>query len=442
MKYESIKQYYLFLTFMCFVFLGACITPKTSHQNTWHKNASMYEVNIRQFTPEGAFNAFIPHLNRIREMGIDILWLMPIHPIGEINRKGSLGSYYSVKDYKDINPEFGNHDDFRLLVDTAHSLGMKVIIDWVANHTAFDNAWTAEHPDWYTLDSSGNIQPPIGTDWWDVVDLNFDNDAMRLEMIDAMQYWVSEFDIDGYRCDVASWVPKDFWQQAIDSLRKVKPVFMLAESNDASLHNVGFDLVYAWEYRDVTNDISSGHSSLSRLDALMKKQDGYRLYFSSNHDENSWHGTVFERYGDRHKLYGVLAFTIDGMPLLYSGQESALNKRLEFFEKDSIIWGDFVYEDFYTKLLTLHKDHPALWNGKFGGKFQKIVTDDPHIYSFSRIKGEDVVSVFLNFSNTEKKVHLTDPIPSPVKELFTSTQFEKVSDVSLNPYGYKIYYSY
>ena len=433
-----ISRFIVLFIFLLFSF-GCQYKENTS--SDWHKNASMYEVNIRQYTPEGTFNAFIPHMNRIKKMGIDILWLMPIHPIGEINRKGSLGSYYSVQDYFGINPEFGTHSDFKRLIDTAHSLDMKVIIDWVANHTAFDNDWLINHPEWYTLDSLGKAQPPAGTDWWDVADLNYDNTDLRLEMIRAMQYWIKEFDVDGFRCDVASWVPNAFWKQAIDSLHSVKSVFMLAESNDASLHRVGFDIVYAWEYRDVTNEISRGVSPYSRLDNLIDNEEAYRLYFSSNHDENSWHGTVFERYGEYHKLYAVMAFTINGMPLLYSGQEAALNKRLKFFEKDIIPWSGFKYEYFYTKLLQLHNQHPALWNGKYGGDFIKIDTDYSDVYSFQRKKENHTVYVFLNFSNSEKSVSINDVISVPVTELFSDENYTSLTEMILPPFGYKVFFT-
>ena len=239
--------------------------------DVWHKNATIYEVNVRQFTPEGNFNVFLPHIDRIHNMGVDILWFMPIHPIGDVNRKGALGSYYSVRDYKGVNPEHGTASDFKAVIDKAHSLGMKVLIDWVANHSAFDNPW-AENKDWYTLDSLGNLQPPLGTDWWDVADLNYDNNYMRLAMIDAMQYWVEEFDIDGFRCDVASWVPNDFWKQAIDSLNLIKPMFMLAEAEDPSLHQAGFQMTYTWEYMHITNEIAQGKMTFKDLDNLMAKK--------------------------------------------------------------------------------------------------------------------------------------------------------------------------
>ena len=414
--------------------------------DVWHKNATIYEVNVRQFTPEGTFNAFLPHIDRIHNMGIDILWFMPIHPIGEVNRKGGLGSYYSVKDYKGVNPEHGTTADFKAVVDKAHSLGMKVLIDWVANHSAFDNHWV-ENKDWYTLDSLGNLQPPLGTDWWDVADLNYDNNDMRLAMIESMEYWVEELDIDGFRCDVASWVPNDFWKQSIDSLNLIKPMFMLAEGEEPSLHQAGFQMTYTWEYMHITNEIAQGKMTFDDLDNLMVKEDtnysedAYRLYFTTNHDENSWKGDVFERYGNTHLLQAILAFTIDGMPLLYSGQEAGLNKRLAFFEKDTIEWGDYAYADFYSSLLKLNKSHRALWNGKYGGKFSKIEIDDSDLYCYKRVVGEDKVMVFLNFSESNKTINLNETNSLPLTELFSQELVENLSKVELGPLAYKVFYT-
>jgi glycosidase len=438
----------LFLPILSIAFFS-CATqePQKVQEDVWHKNASIYEVNVRQYTEEGTFEAFLPHIDRIHDMGIDILWFMPIHPIGEENRKGGMGSYYSVKDYKGVNPEHGTDADFRAVVEKAHSLGMKVLIDWVANHSAFDNVWAEDHKDWYTPDSLGNMQPPLGTDWWDVADLNYDNAEMRLAMIDAMQYWLRDFDIDGFRCDVASWVPNDFWSQAIDSLNTVKPVFMLAEADEPSLHQAGFDMTYTWEYMHVTNEIAQGKMSFDDLDNLMAKEDtnysdeAYRLYFTTNHDENSWKGDVFERYGDTHLLQAVLAFTIDGMPLVYSGQEAGLNKRLEFFEKDLIDWGDYAYADFYSALLKLHKNHPALWNGKYGGEFSKIDVADTDLYCYQRVKGEEKVMVFLNFSESNKTIDLKETNQQVFAELFTEEEVAALSKVELGSLGYKVFYT-
>ena len=423
------------------------LVKKNTEHEVWHKNATIYEVNLRQFTEEGTFKAFLPHIERIHDLGIDILWFMPIHPIGEKNRKGVLGSYYSVKDYRGINPEFGTKEDFIAIIEKAHSFDMKVLMDWVANHTAFDHDWTEEHKEWYTLDSSGNFQPPIGTDWWDVADLNYDIVEMRLAMVDAMKYWVEDFDIDGFRCDAASWLPVDFWSQAIASLNKLKPVFMLAEAENPALHEVGFDMTYTWEYLHVTNEIAKGNMYFEDLDKLMIKEDSvyteeaYRLYFTTNHDENSWNGTVFERYGNTHLLQAILVFTIDGMPLLYSGQEAGLKKRLKFFEKDAIEWGDYIYADFFSALLKLHQKHPALWNGKYGGTFEKMDYEDDDLYCYQRVKEDNRVFVFLNFSDTIKFIDLKEPIIQSLTELYSQEKTDLLNKVELGPLGYKVFYT-
>ena len=372
----------------------------------WSKNANIYEVNIRQYSEEGTFNAFREDLPRLKEMGVKILWLMPIQPIGELNRKGTLGSYYSIKDYKAVNPEFGTKADFKALVDEAHEMGFKVILDWVANHSAWDNNWT-ENKDWYTLDEDGNFQPPV-EDWSDVIDLNYNNPDMRAAMIDALVYWVREFDVDGYRCDVAGMVPIDFWIDAHEEMDKVKDVFMLAEDGEPELLFEAFDMNYAWEYAHVIREIAKGEQTFADLDALFARdaerfpKNSYRMYFTSNHDENSWNGTDPGMYGSNFENFAVLSATVQGMPLIYNGQESVLDKQLEFFEKDEIEWKDYAYQDFYKVLLELNSTNEALWNGAYGGDFNRI--DSPsETYAFSRKKSQHEVIVAINNSDQIQK---------------------------------------
>lgn len=273
------------------------------------------------------------------DLGVDILWFMPIHPIGELNRKGSLGSYYSVRDYKAVNPEFGTMEDFKNLVNKAHELGFKVILDWVANHTSFDHQWATDHPEWYTRDEKGNIVSPF--DWTDVADLKYDNNpALWDAMIDALKFWVVEANIDGYRCDVAGMVPVAFWEKARTELDAVKPVFMLAEDEgQRDLMKKAFDANYGWEFHHIMNNIAKGEKNAADVWAYFAKEDtlfaptSFRMMMTSNHDENSWNGTEFERMGDGAKAFAVMAYTIPGFPMMYNGQEVALNKRLLFFEK-------------------------------------------------------------------------------------------------------------
>lgn len=421
----------------------------------WSKNATIYEVNIRQHTPEGTFAAFEKDIPRLKSMGVDILWLMPIHPIGEINRKGGLGSHYSVKDYKAVNPAYGSMDDFKRMVRTAHDNGMKVIIDWVANHSAFDNIWTKDHLEYYLLDTAGKIQPPLGTDWTDVAQLNYESKPLWYAMTDALKFWVKECDIDGYRCDVAEKVPTAYWNEARAALDIIKPVFMLAEAEKKEHHLKAFDMSYAWEFMHIANDIAKGKKSLSDIDNYMAKQDtafprsSYRMYFTTNHDENSWNGTGFERLGNARQVMDVLTFTIAGMPLLYSGQEGGEQypdgkaHRLNFFEKDTVRWNDYKYQDFYTRLLHLHRDNPAMWNGEFGGDFKRIKTsNDDVLYCFTRTKDSNQVFVLLNFSDKPRGVDFISELPQgdfiSIFNTQSLTLFDK-GNQELPAYGYQVF---
>ena len=407
-----LKRSFIVPLLLASLLFGACTqtsnkktTPEKSsiEQPEWSKNANIYEVNIRQYSPEGTFNAFKEDLPRLKDMGVKILWLMPIHPIGELNRKGTMGSYYAVKDYKAINPEFGTEEDFRTLVNEAHEMGFKVIIDWVANHTAWDNPWT-ENKDWYTLTEDGEFQPPVD-DWSDVIDLNYDNTEMRAAMIDALEYWVRDFNIDGYRCDVAGMVPTDFWVDARKALDEIKPVFMLAEDGEPELLYRAFDMNYAWEYAHIIREIAKGEQTFADLTDLFERDaerfppNGYRMYFTSNHDENSWNGTDPGMYGDNFENFAVLSATIAGMPLIYNGQESILDKQLEFFEKDEIEWKNYEYQDFYKMLLSLNTENEALWNGDHGGP-TKLIESPEGTYAFSRSKGDNKIVVAIN-NNSE-----------------------------------------
>jgi glycosidase len=401
------------IVFAFFFGLSAMLTYAQLKTPEWVQNATIYEVNVRQFTPEGTFSAFEKHLPRLKNMGVDIIWLMPIHPIGELNRKGSLGSYYAVRDYRGINPEFGSHDDFAHLVDAAHQLGMKVIIDWVANHTSPDAVWIEEGKlDWYTLDSMGKVQPTLGTDWWDVADLNYDNADLRNEMIACMEYWVRDFDIDGYRCDVAGWVPMDFWNAARASLDQIKPVFMLAEAEGKELHSA-FEMTYGWEFHHIMNEIAKGEKNAADVIAFYEKTKlptgAFHMNFTSNHDENSWNGTEMERMGEARFALAVLAATIEGMPLVYNGQETSLDRRLKFFDKDSINWDKMDLVDFYSRLLHLHQSNEALHVGLEQTEPRFLSTkDQKEVLVFERKAGENRVLVLLNLSNSTQKVKVTD----------------------------------
>ncbi len=417
---------------------------KVKHAD-WVKTANIYEVNIRQYTPEGTFKAFEEHLPRLKEMGVDILWLMPIYPVGEKNRKGGMGSAYSVKDYVSVNPDYGTMDDFKDLVAKVHENGMHIILDWVANHTAWDHPWTQEHPEWYTKDSTGNFMPPKGTDWSDVIDLNYDNLELRIEMINSLKYWVQEANIDGYRCDVAGMVPTDFWNTARKELDAIKPVFMLAEAEQVDLHYKAFDMTYGWNFHHLMNEVAQGKKTVEAFDEYFKKDstvypaDAIRMYFTSNHDENTWNGTVFERMGDAYPAMAVLSFTIPGMPLIYSGQEAGLNKRLAFFEKDLIDWkGGKDLQAFYTQLIKLKKEHPALWNGAEGGSMQRIKSSsDDKIFAFIRKKGDDELIAVFNFSPETQKVKLNTESGKSFKDIFSGEEFN--NEQELQAWEYRVY---
>lgn len=414
----------------------------------WSVNANIYEVNTRQFTKEGTFNAFKEHLPRLSKMGVDILWFMPITPIGELNRKGTLGSYYSVKDYMAVNPEFGTLDDFRELVAAAHELGMYVIIDWVANHTAWDNHLVHDKPEWYTRDSLGNMISPW--DWTDVVDLNYDVPELWDYMIDAMKFWVNETNIDGFRCDVAFLVPTEFWNRARAELETIKPVFMLAESEEPELHAHAFDMSYAWSMHHVMNNIAAGKQNANHIDSMMQvtmkrfPPEAFMMQFTSNHDENSWADTEFGRLGDGVLTFAVLAATLPGMPMIYNGQEAAMDKMLEFFEKDEIDWTEIPLENFYRELFTLKKQVPALWNGIQGGSYTRVNSDhNAQVFAFLREKGDSKVFIVLNLSGEviETKLHGNSFAGAfNAAFIYEKISFEPNAKVILAPWEYRVYF--
>ncbi len=403
----------------------------------WLDTAVIYEVNLRQFTEEGTLKAFTDqHLERLNKLGIDVLWFMPVHPIGEKNRKGSLGSYYSVQDYYGVNPEYGSNEDFRMMVEKAHKLGMKVILDWVANHSAWDCAWVTDHPEYYTKDSTGNMISPF--DWTDVVEFDYDNTAMQQAMIDALQYWVEEFNIDGYRCDVAGEVPTSFWNDARDSLDKIKPVFMLAEAEKRELLDHAFHMDYGWEFHHIMNTIAKGEKSISDLVIYLIKEDSIygmdkmKMRFITNHDENSWNGTIEERMGNAAKAFAVLSWTTPGMPLIYTGQESANAKRLEFFEKDAVDWKTYEMSSFYKKLNDLKTKHPALWNGDAGAKMKMLHTHNPAVIAYKRAN----VVVVLNLNKEEQIVNMHEE--GHYTDYFTGDHKHLNAKMKMEPWEYTV----
>ncbi|MCF6170141.1 MAG: alpha-amylase [Bacteroidales bacterium] len=413
----------------------------------WSRSANIYEVNIRQYTEEGTFKAFRKHLPRLKEMGVDILWLMPIHPVSKLNRKGTLGSYYAVADYKAVNPEFGNMDDFKALVEEAHGLGMKVILDWVANHSGWDNVWTVEHEDFYEKDSNGKFISPY--DWTDVISFDYNNPQMRDSMITALKFWITEADIDGYRCDVAGMVPTDFWDDARTAMDKIKPVFMLAEDEDnADLLRHAFDMNYTWKLNHLMNDIAKGKKIANDIWDYLKwndahfQPDDYRMAFTTNHDENSWNGTTKERLGDATEVFAVLSYTVKGMPLIYCGQEAGLDKRLAFFEKDTINWDKLSEVDFYTTLNKLKHNNKALWNGTAGGEMLRIGGGvNPNVFAFYRLKQGNIVASFLNLSPGKQSITFDQSqIEGDYTDVFSGKKvsLRKGHKFTLKPWGYLV----
>ena len=435
------------LAFICAAFISFSSIAQLNTPD-WAHNATIYEINVRQFSADGKFSSVTKQLPRLKAMGIDIIWLMPIHPIGVKNRKGSLGSYYAVKDYQKVNEEFGDLNDFKTLVKEAHSLGMHVIIDWVANHSSPDNVWIEQgYLDWYTLDSTGNVQPTIGTDWWDVADLNYENPTMRKEMISSMKYWLTEADIDGFRCDVAGWVPLDFWMEARTELQTVKPIFMLAEAEEVPLHDA-FEMTYGWNFHHIMNKIAKGESDATAIREYLANNkypaNAYRMNFTSNHDENSWNGTEMERMGEARFAMAVLASTIEGMPLVYNGQETSLDRRLKFFDKDSIDWKKMDMVSFYTKLLTLHQTNPALWvrDGSNQARIIETKNAKDHLVFIREYDKHQVITI-LNLSNKKTEVAFdSSSILGEYTDLFTGKMksLKSTNKVTLDPWGYQVFY--
>lgn len=406
----------LILTLFLAIISQAAAQPKLSSVKhpDWSFNKTIYEVNIRQYSNEGTFKAFEKDLPRLKKLGVGIIWLMPVNPIGELNRKGTLGSQYSVKDYFAVNPEFGNEDDFRSLVKKTHELGMYLIIDWVANHCAWDNKLLEEHPDWFTKNEKGEFVPPVA-DWADVVDFNYDNKELWKYMTSALKFWVREYDIDGFRCDVAGMMPTEFWNQARLQLDEIKPVFMLAEAETPELQEKAFDMTYSWKVYDLLGEIVKEEKNAEDLFNLLEEEksvypkNAFRMRFTSNHDKNSWDGTEFEKFGDAAETFAVLTNVIPGMPLIYNGQEAGINKRLQFFEKDTVVWKEHKLADIYSKLFHLKQNSSVLLNGERGAELVRVNSPgDKSIFAFTRSDDKQKILAVFNLSDVTKAFTLQD----------------------------------
>ena len=413
----------------------------------WSADSNIYEVNLRQYTTEGTFRAFEAHLPRLRDMGVEVLWFMPVTPISLKGRLGSLGSYYACADYLTTNPEFGSLEDFKRLVQTAHQFGFKVLIDWVANHTGWDHRWTTEHPEFYRRNSDGNFFDAHG--WQDVIDLNYDVPELRETMIRCMKFWVDECAIDGFRCDMAMLVPLDFWKEARTMIDRTRPLFWLAECEDLSYHAV-FDISYTWKFLHSMEDFRKNPVSLQGLyDVLQYYNNQFppqamRAYFTSNHDENSHSGSEYERLGEAALPFAVFCCTWNGVPLVYSGQELPNRKRLKFFEKDQIDWKmPCALHDFYKTLLTLRKRNPALRSGDPSVITIKLPNNASQpVMTFLRRRASNEVLVILNLSaNTVSLILSTEEVEGSFSNIFSAEKqnINSATVFDLKPWEYRVY---
>ncbi len=425
------------------------------------ETAIIYEANIRQYSKAGTFKAFTKDIPELKELGVKIIWLMPVFPISQAKRKATggefasliedkaerarvLGSYYAVSDYTKINPEFGTIRDFRALVNEAHKHGMFVILDWVANHTGWDHEWLKEHPEYYTKNDAGDVIHPAETDWTDVADLNYDNEAMRKQMIVDMSYWITEQGVDGFRCDVAGSVPLGFWVEAIPQLRSKKNIFMLAEASEPELLQANlFDMAYAWDGHHLLNSMAKGEKSIVDFDKYVTKltqdyeADDILMNFVTNHDENSWNGTIQERMGDASELMTVFSYIIPGMPLIYSGQEYGLDHRLKFFEKDSIPKTKGGTWEVLKKLGALKNTHEALNGGKQSASYLIFETNNKHVLKYIRSKAGKKIIFIANFSSTPQSFKMTGT--NKFLDYMSNKDIHFNNDeITLAPWGYKI----
>ena len=433
------------LLILCVALLALAGCKRTTVHPGWTYDSVMYEVNIRQFSPEGTFKGVEAQLPRLKDLGVDILWLMPMYEIGTEGRKGTLGSYYAISDYKKVNPEFGTMEDFEHLLAEAHKLGFKVILDWVANQTAPDNVWMTEKPaDFYERDSLGNAIYEY--DWTDTRSLNYENEDVWWAQDDAMRFWLGK-GVDGFRCDAAGEVPAEFWKGILPKMNRDYPdIYLLAEAERDNLADATetFDANYAWELHHLLNSLAQGRKTVADLkdyvarDAARFPKEAYRLTFTSNHDENSWSGTEFEREGAAANACAVLCFTLPGsQPLIYTGQEIGLDRRLEFFEKDPITdWSANGYTTFWKKLVDLKHNNPALAAGEKGGDivWWELPEGLDGLVAFHREVKKNKVIVLANFgvaptvipSEAEGEVEKSEPTDNRPAAETGGTPFENL----------------
>ncbi len=393
----------------------------------WVRDAVLYEVYLRSFSKEGTFRGLERRLPELKDLGVTVLWLMPIHPVGELNRKGRLGSPYSVQDYYKVNPEFGTLDEFKSLVASTHAQGMRIIIDLVANHTSWDSRLIMDHPEWFTTNEEGAIVSP-NADWTDVADLNYNQHELRKYMIEMMKCWVRDIGIDGYRCDVAELVPTDFWNRARKELDKIKPVMMVSEGTLPEHHVEAFDLTYSWTVYDVLAKVIDGSTPVRVFDDIVTTESyqfpkgSLRMRFNSNHDKNAWDSPAVLKFTPQGaKVTALLTFTYPGVPLVYNGEEAGSDKKLSLFEKVDIDWTkNYGFRAFYRALTRLRSAHPALRRGEY---ISVKNSEGEKVYSFQRRLGDDEVLVVINFAREPRSVSIDMSRwkSGDVKEYFTGS---------------------
>ncbi len=381
----------------------------------------MYEVNLRAFSSTGNLAGVINRLDDLKNLGVNVIWLMPIHPIGQVN---SVNSPYSVKDFKAVSSEYGTLSDLGMLTDEAHSRGMAVIIDWVANHTAWDNSWIS-NKSWYTQNTSGEIVMPAGTNWQDVADLNFDNSAMREAMIDAMKYWILEANIDGYRCDYADGVPFDFWKPAIDSLKSIpnRDYVLLAEGSRIDHWEAGFDLIYAWDFYNTLKTVFDGQGAFRLFNVHQIEYGGipsgkHKLRYSTNHDESAWDQTPMVLFNGKAGATAASVVTIfmGGVPLIYTAQEVGRTSNVPFFSNTTINWNDNpdmlqAYEEllnFYNESSVSKKGSILNYSNSDIVCFKKKLNDEEVLVIVNMRVGQIDFPIPTNLQNTSWANALTD----------------------------------
>jgi len=414
----------------------------------WARNQVIYEVNLRQYTPGGTIKEFREHLPRLKELGIGILWFMPVQPVGIKNRKGTLGSYYSIRNYCEVDAAYGSMDEFVDLVAEIHSMGMYIILDWVANHTAWDHHWVNEFPAFYRLNEAGEVHPPF-PEWEDVIGLDYLNPDLREAMISSMEFWLKTADIDGFRCDMAMLVPTDFWNQARKELETVKPVFMLAEAEQRDLTEEAFDVLYNWNLMHVWNDIANGKYTADEIRWRIPSEitdfpaGSENMLFMSNHDENSWNGSEIERLHFGLEAFAVLIFTLPGMPMIYSGMEAGNYRRLSFFDKDCIDWKQDKMAVLYTKLAHLRIENNALWSLQPKTDFQLLTTDrDDKILCYKRDSAGRSVMVAVNLSTEQVNFRFTgEGYQGRYNDVFLEMPviMGDIPCFTLEPWGYRVW---